>query len=72
MFVLMKLRKKTLPETSLEETTDPDDESSGPRREIGAPDLLLTGSMTACISNGRSSSWPPGYKQVSCCTISGI
>ena len=41
--VLMKLRKKTLPETSLEESTDPEDESSGPRREIGAPDLLLTG-----------------------------
>jgi len=43
--VLMKLRKKTLPETSLEETTTLDDESSGPRREIGAPDLLLTGSI---------------------------
>jgi hypothetical protein len=35
----MKLRKKTLPETSLEESTDPEDESGGPRREIGAPDL---------------------------------
>src|SRR5258708_15525201 len=43
--VLMKLRKKTLPETSLEESTDPEDESTGPRREIGAPDLLLTGSI---------------------------
>jgi RNA polymerase sigma factor (sigma-70 family) len=43
--VLMKLRKKTLPETSLEESTDPEDEVNGPRREIGGPDLMLTGSI---------------------------
>src|SRR5271165_7276601 len=33
--VLMKLRKKSLPVTSLEETNDPDDDSSGARKEIG-------------------------------------
>src|ERR1019366_3864661 len=43
--VLMRLRKKTLAETSLEETVDPDDEGSGPRRDIGAPDLRLSGSV---------------------------
>jgi len=32
--VLMKLRKKTLSETPLDETNDPDDESSGPRRKL--------------------------------------
>ena len=37
--VLMRLRKKTLAETSLEETTDPDEEGGGPRRDIGGPDL---------------------------------
>ena len=30
--VLMRLRKKTLAESSLEETTEPDEETGGPRR----------------------------------------
>ena len=62
--VLMKLRKKTLAETSLEETNDPDDESSGPRREIGAPDLLLTGSIDRVHLERAIEQLPPGYKQV--------
>ena len=37
--VLMRLRKKTLPATSLDEVTDPDDETGGPRKDVGAPDL---------------------------------
>ncbi len=41
--VLMRLRKKSLPVASLEETTEPDEETGGPRKDIGAPDLLLTG-----------------------------
>jgi RNA polymerase sigma-70 factor (ECF subfamily) len=62
--VLMKLRKKTLPETSLEETTDPDDESSGPRRELGAPDLLLSGSIDRVHLDRAIEQLPPGYRQV--------
>ena len=62
--VLMKLRKKTLAETSLEETNDPEDESSGPRREIGAPDLLLTGSIDRVHLERAIEQLPPGYKQV--------
>jgi RNA polymerase sigma-70 factor (ECF subfamily) len=62
--VLMKLRKKTLPETSLEETTDPDDESSGPRREIGVPDLLLAGSIDRIHLDRAIEQLPPGYRQV--------
>jgi RNA polymerase sigma-70 factor (ECF subfamily) len=62
--VLMKLRKKTLPATSLEESTDPEDESSGPRREIGAPDLLLTGSIDRVHLERAIEQLPPGYKQV--------
>ena len=62
--VLMKLRKKKLPETSLEETNDPEDESSGPRREIGAPDLLLTGSIDRVHLDRAIGQLPPGYKQV--------
>ena len=62
--VLMKLRKKTLPETSLEESTDPEDESSGPRREIGAPDLLLSGSIDRVHLERAIQQLPPGYRQV--------
>jgi RNA polymerase sigma-70 factor, ECF subfamily len=62
--VLMKLRKKTLPETSLEETTDPDDESSGPLRELGAPDLLLSGSIDRVHLERAIEQLPPGYRQV--------
>src|ERR1700678_4255596 len=43
--VLMRLRKKTVPVTSLDESTGPDDEGSGPRRDFGGPDLRLSGSI---------------------------
>jgi RNA polymerase sigma-70 factor (ECF subfamily) len=62
--VLMKLRKKALPVTSLEESTDPEDESNGPRREIGAPDLLLTGSIDRVHLERAIEQLPPGYRQV--------
>jgi len=62
--VLMKLRKKTLLATSLEESTDPDDETNGPRREIGAPDLLLTGSIDRVHLQRAIEQLPPGYRQV--------
>ncbi|MBI3668893.1 MAG: sigma-70 family RNA polymerase sigma factor [Acidobacteria bacterium] len=62
--VLMKLRKKTLPETSLEETTEPDEETGGPRRDIGAPDLLLTGSIDRINLQRCIEQLPPGYKAV--------
>ena len=62
--VLMKLRKKSLPETSLEESTDPEDESSGPRREIGAPDLVLSGSIDRVHLERAIEQLPPGYRQV--------
>jgi RNA polymerase sigma-70 factor, ECF subfamily len=62
--VLMKLRKKTLPETSLEESTDPEDESGGPRRELGAPDLLLSGSIDRVHLERAIGQLPPGYRQV--------
>jgi RNA polymerase sigma-70 factor, ECF subfamily len=62
--VLMKLRKKTLSETSLEESTDPEDESNGPRREIGGPDLLLTGSIDRVHLERAIEQLPPGYRQV--------
>src|SRR5882724_1781641 len=33
--VLMRLRKKSLPVASLEETAEPDEESGGPRKDVG-------------------------------------
>ena len=62
--VLMKLRKKTLLVTPLDDSNDPDDESSGPRREIGGPDLLLTGSIDRVHLERAIEQLPPGYKQV--------
>jgi len=44
--VLMRLRKKTLSETSLDEVTEPDEDSGGPRKDIGGPDLRLSGSVS--------------------------
>src|SRR5207237_1500518 len=43
--VLMRLRRKTLSETSLDEATEPDEESNGPRRDFGGPDIRLAGSV---------------------------
>jgi len=62
--VLMKLRKKSVPETSLEETTEPDEESGGPRRDIGGPDLLLSGSIDRMNLERAIEELPPGYRTV--------
>ncbi len=62
--VLMKLRKKSLPETSLEEMTEPDEETGAPGREIGAADPLLTGSIDRVNLQRCIEQLPPGYKQV--------
>jgi RNA polymerase sigma-70 factor (ECF subfamily) len=62
--VLMRLRKKTLSETSLEETTEPDEESGGPRKDIGGPDLRLSGSIDRVNLQRAIEELPPGYKSV--------
>lgn len=43
--VLMRLRKKTSPETTPEKTSDPDVDRGGPLEELGGPDLLLAGTI---------------------------
>jgi RNA polymerase sigma-70 factor (ECF subfamily) len=60
--VLMRLRKKTLPETSLEETTEPNAEAGGRRKEIGGPDLLLTGLIDRLNLRRAIERLPDGYK----------
>ena len=62
--VLMRLRKKSLPATSLEETTEPDEESGGPRKDIGAPDLRLSGAVDRVNLERSIEKLPPGYRTV--------
>jgi RNA polymerase sigma-70 factor, ECF subfamily len=61
--VLMRLRKKRLPEMPLD-GSDTEDESDEPQREYGAPDLALLGSIDR-VNLGRAiAQLPPGYKQI--------
>jgi len=60
--VLMRLRKKSLPESSLEEITEPDEETGGPRKDIGAPDLRLSGSIDRVNLQRAIEQLPPGYR----------
>jgi RNA polymerase sigma-70 factor (ECF subfamily) len=62
--VLMRLRKKTLPATSLDELTDPEDETGGPRKDIGAPDLRLSGAVDRVNLQRSIDQLPPGYRTV--------
>ncbi len=62
--VLMKLRKKSLPETSLEEMTEPDEEGGGPRKDVGTLDPTLVGSIDRLNLERAVGQLPPGYKQV--------
>ena len=60
--VLMKLRKKSGKETSLEQVTEPDEESGTPRRDFGAVDLRLSGSLDRVNLQRAVDQLPPGYK----------
>jgi RNA polymerase sigma-70 factor (ECF subfamily) len=62
--VLMRLRKKSLPTDSLEETLDPDLENSSPKRDIGAPDLRLSGAVDRVNLERSVEQLPPGYRTV--------
>jgi RNA polymerase sigma-70 factor, ECF subfamily len=62
--VLMRLRKKSLPTDSLEETLDPDAESGGPKRDVGAPDLRLSGAVDRVNLERSIEQLPPGYRTV--------
>ena len=62
--VLMRLRKKSLPVASLEETTEPDEETGGPRKDVGAPDLRLSGAVDRVNLQRSVEKLPPGYRTV--------
>lgn len=59
--VLMQLRKKGLPEVSLEETMEPQQED-GPKKDIGARDNVLAGSIDRVNLERAIESLPPGYR----------
>ena len=59
--VLMRLRKKGLPEVSLEESLEPQQED-GPRKDIGARDNMLAGSIDRLNLERSIESLPPGYR----------
>jgi len=60
--VLMKLRKKSGKETSLEQVTEPDEASGTPRRDFGTVDLRLSGSLDRVNLQRAVDQLPPGYK----------
>ncbi|HUO27062.1 MAG TPA: sigma-70 family RNA polymerase sigma factor [Candidatus Aquilonibacter sp.] len=61
--VLMHLRKKGLPVVSLEETTQGGEEDS-PRRDFGADDVALAGSIDRLQLQKAVESLPPGYRTI--------
>lgn len=61
--VLMHLRKKGLPQVSLEETLEPA-QDDGPRKDIGTRDLTLVGSIDRVALERAVENLPPGYRLV--------
>lgn len=60
--VLMQLRKKSLPVVPLDDT--PDTEEEAPRKELGGPDPLLSGSLDRLQLNRVIAALPPGYRTI--------
>jgi len=61
--VLMHLRKKGLPVVSLEETTQGAEEDS-PKKDFGAQDLALAGSIDRMQLQKAVDDLPPGYRTI--------
>jgi RNA polymerase sigma-70 factor, ECF subfamily len=62
--VLMRLRKKSPPIVSIEAASDPDDETASPSIDIGAPDLLLEGSIDRINLERCLERLPAGYRAI--------
>ena len=61
--VLMRLRKKGLPEVSLEETLEPQQENA-PKKDIGTRDDVLAGSIDRVNLERAIEHLPPGYRMI--------
>ena len=62
--VLMRLRKKKLVETSLEDATGPDEEDGRPPKEVGGCDLRLAGLVDRLNLDRALAQLPPGYRLI--------
>lgn len=60
--VLMHLRKRKLPEISLEATLEPLDEEDGLKKRIAVQDLALAGSIDRVVLENAIETLPPGYR----------
>ncbi|MBZ5720292.1 MAG: sigma-70 family RNA polymerase sigma factor [Acidobacteriia bacterium] len=60
--VLMRLRKKGLPVVPLEDTLETEDEA--PKKELGAPDPALAGSVDRLQLQRAIEALPPGYRSI--------
>jgi RNA polymerase sigma-70 factor, ECF subfamily len=60
--VLMQLRKKSLPVVSLEETTQGEEDT--PKKDFGAEDLALAGSIDRLQLQKAVDDLPPGYRTI--------
>jgi len=60
--VLMRLRKKGLPVVPLEDT--PETEEEAPKKELGAPDAVLAGSIDRLQLKRAVAALPPGYRMI--------
>ena len=62
--VLMHFRKKSLPETSLEELMEPQQGEEGRKREFGMTDNALRGSVERVTLERAIGELPPGYRTI--------
>jgi RNA polymerase sigma-70 factor, ECF subfamily len=62
--VLMHLRKKSLPVVSLEETTQGGSEEDTPKKDFGAEDIALAGSIDRLQLQRAVDDLPPGYRTI--------
>lgn len=62
--VLMRLRKKSPPTVSIEATADQDNEIDAPAIDVGAPDLLLEGSIDRLRLERCIAQLPAGYRAI--------
>ena len=60
--VLMQLRKKSLPVVSLEESTQGEEDT--PKKDFGAEDLALAGSIDRLQLQRAVDDLPPGYRMI--------
>ena len=60
--VLMRLRKKGLPEVSLEEMLEPQED--GPRKDVGGRDNVLAGALDRVNLERVIEGLPPGYRMI--------